>query len=142
MSGHIFNIQDDGTLVEMNEQEFENEDIFQTLLERYPNLLAGDQINSADPRRSNAINHYQVILTNTEKHRKELDKIGKPASDTLTQLAEESEFELKPLDNLRLSIENVEFLTDSMSELGDLVADAILKYLNMIEKFDAWLNSR
>ena len=51
MSGHIFNIQDDGTLVEMNEQEFENEDIFQTLLERYPNLLAGDQINSADPRR-------------------------------------------------------------------------------------------
>jgi hypothetical protein len=51
MSGHIFNIQDDGTLVEMNEQEFENEDIFQTLLEKYPNLLAGDQINSADPRR-------------------------------------------------------------------------------------------
>jgi len=51
MSGHIFNIQDDGTLVEMNEQPFENEDIFQTLLEKYPNLLAGDQINSGDPRR-------------------------------------------------------------------------------------------
>jgi len=51
MSGHIFNIQDDGTLVEMNEQQFENEDIFQTLLEQYPNLLAGDQINSGDPRR-------------------------------------------------------------------------------------------
>lgn len=51
MSGHIFNIQDDGTLVEMNEQPFANEDIFQTLLEQYPNLLAGDQINSDDPRR-------------------------------------------------------------------------------------------
>jgi len=51
MSGHIFNIQDDGTLVEMNEQQFENEDIFQSLLEQHPNLLAGDQINSADPRR-------------------------------------------------------------------------------------------
>ena len=51
MSGHIFNIQDDGTLVEMNEQPFENEDIFQTLIEQYPNLLAGDQISSGDPRR-------------------------------------------------------------------------------------------
>ncbi|MEO2035014.1 MAG: hypothetical protein ABGZ35_23275, partial [Planctomycetaceae bacterium] len=51
MSGHIFNIQDDATLVQMNEQQFENEDIFQTLLEQYPNLLAGDQINSDDPRR-------------------------------------------------------------------------------------------
>ena len=51
MSGHIFNIQDDGKLTEMNVQQFENEDIFQTLLQDYPNLLAGDQINSDDPRR-------------------------------------------------------------------------------------------
>jgi hypothetical protein len=51
MSGHIFNIQDDGKLVEMNEAPFSNEDIFQSLLEQYPNLLAGDQINSAEPRR-------------------------------------------------------------------------------------------
>ena len=50
MTGHIFNIQDDGTLIEMNEKQFENEDIFQSLLEQYPNLLAGDQINSSDPR--------------------------------------------------------------------------------------------
>ena len=51
MDGHIFNIQNDGTLVEMNEQRFENEDKFQSLLEQYPNLLAGDQINSSTPRR-------------------------------------------------------------------------------------------
>ena len=51
MAGHIFNIQDDGTLIEMNEQAFETENIFQTLLEKYPNLLAGDQINSTEPRR-------------------------------------------------------------------------------------------
>ena len=51
IGGHIFNIQDDGTLVEMNQKPFENEDIFQTLLEKYPNLLAGDQINSNNPRR-------------------------------------------------------------------------------------------
>jgi hypothetical protein len=51
MSGHIFNIQEDGTLIEMNEQLFETEDVFQSLLERYPNLLAGDQIDSGEPRR-------------------------------------------------------------------------------------------
>ena len=51
MTGHIFSIQNDGTLVEMNEAPFASEDIFQELLERYPNLLAGDQIDSSDPRR-------------------------------------------------------------------------------------------
>lgn len=51
MTGHIFNIQKNGTLIEMNEEPFENEDIFQTLLQDYPNLLAGDQINSDNPRR-------------------------------------------------------------------------------------------
>jgi len=51
MSGQIFNIQDDGRLVEMNEEPFANEDLFQELLEKYPNLLAGDQFDSASPRR-------------------------------------------------------------------------------------------
>lgn len=51
LSGHIFNLQKDGKLVEMDEQPFDNEDIFQELIERYPNLLAGDQINSTAPRR-------------------------------------------------------------------------------------------
>ncbi|MCO6043310.1 hypothetical protein NG895_05270, partial [Aeoliella sp. ICT_H6.2] len=47
----IFNLQDDGRLVEMNQQDFDTEDDFQTLLERYPDLLAGDQIRSDSPRR-------------------------------------------------------------------------------------------
>ncbi len=51
MSGQIFNIQDNGTLVEMNEQPFANEDLFQDLLAKYPNLLAGDQIDSSSPRK-------------------------------------------------------------------------------------------
>jgi hypothetical protein len=49
--GAIFLIQDNGQLMEMNEQEYDSEDILQTLLERYPNLLAGDQINNEAPRR-------------------------------------------------------------------------------------------
>ena len=51
MPGQVFNIHEDGTLVEMAEQQFANEDLFQELLARYPNLLAGDQIDSSSPRR-------------------------------------------------------------------------------------------
>ena len=51
MSSRIFNIQSDGRLIEMHQEPFLNEDAFQVLLEKYPNLLAGDQINSQSPRR-------------------------------------------------------------------------------------------
>ena len=49
--GGIFLIQSDGGLVEMTEEAYESEDVFQELLARYPNLLAGDQIDSSSPRR-------------------------------------------------------------------------------------------
>jgi hypothetical protein len=51
MSGAIFLIQDNGELMEMNEDGYNSEDVLQTLLAKYPNLLAGDQINSEAPRR-------------------------------------------------------------------------------------------
>ncbi|WP_442485145.1 hypothetical protein [Aeoliella sp. SH292] len=51
MKGKIFNIQDDGRLVEMSQEGFVSEDAFQTLLQDYPDLLAGDQIQSDSPRR-------------------------------------------------------------------------------------------
>ena len=51
MGGAIFLIQDNGQLMEMNEQEYDSEDLLQGLLAKYPNLLAGDQINSIEPRR-------------------------------------------------------------------------------------------
>lgn len=50
MSGVIFLIQDNGQLMEMHEKEYDSENLLQTLLARYPNLLAGDQINDAVPR--------------------------------------------------------------------------------------------
>ena len=50
--GSIFLIQEkEGRLVEMKEEAYESEDLLQKLLADYPNLLAGDQINSAEPRR-------------------------------------------------------------------------------------------
>lgn len=51
MSGGIFLIQDGGDLVEMREQPYDTEDVLQELLARYPNLLAGDQVDGAAPRR-------------------------------------------------------------------------------------------
>jgi hypothetical protein len=46
----VFLVNKDG-LVELREQPFATEDDLQSLLERYPNLMPGDQINSATPRR-------------------------------------------------------------------------------------------
>jgi len=48
--GSIYLIQDD-KLVEMNEEKYESEDLFQRLLAQYANLLAGDQIDAPTPRR-------------------------------------------------------------------------------------------
>ena len=50
MSGGIYLIQDNDRLVEMTEQAYATEDQLQELLEKYPNLLAGDRIDRAAPR--------------------------------------------------------------------------------------------
>jgi hypothetical protein len=47
----IFLIQPDGNLVEMKESEYDSEDLLQQLRAKYPSLLAGDQVESANPRR-------------------------------------------------------------------------------------------
>ena len=51
MTGGIFLIRDKGKLVEMTEKAYDSEDLLQKLLEDYPNLLAGDQIDKESPRR-------------------------------------------------------------------------------------------
>ena len=51
MGGGIFLIKDDETLIEMSEKEYDSEELLQELLAKYPNLLAGDQIDSENPRR-------------------------------------------------------------------------------------------
>src|SRR5215510_8587676 len=51
MSGGMYLIQDDGHLVEMTERAYDSEDLLQGLLATYPNLLAGDQMDRAAPRR-------------------------------------------------------------------------------------------
>jgi hypothetical protein len=51
MSGGIFLLQGEGKLVEMTEQPYDTEAVLQKLLADYPNLLAGDQMDAAAPRR-------------------------------------------------------------------------------------------
>ena len=51
MADKIFLIADDDTLTELVQEEYVNEDLLQTLLEKYPDLIPGDQINESDPRR-------------------------------------------------------------------------------------------
>ena len=51
MGSGIFVIQESGHLIEMSEAPYASEDVFQELLELYPNLIAGNQVNSASPRR-------------------------------------------------------------------------------------------
>jgi len=50
MSSVIFLIQGE-KLVELREEKYDSEDLFQEYLENYPKILAGDQINSENPRR-------------------------------------------------------------------------------------------
>lgn len=50
MSG-VFVLQNDNKLVEMNEQLYDSEDLLQGLLENYPSLLAGNQIDPDSPRK-------------------------------------------------------------------------------------------
>ena len=50
MAGVIFLIQGE-KLVELREEKYDSEKLFQKLLEDYPKILAGDQINSDNPRK-------------------------------------------------------------------------------------------
>lgn len=50
MNGHIFLINGANQLVELEEQPYDSENLLQTLLAQYPNLLAGDQVSNDEPR--------------------------------------------------------------------------------------------
>lgn len=49
--GGMYVIQDGGGLVEMSERPYDSENLLQELLAKYPNLMAGDQIDAEAPRR-------------------------------------------------------------------------------------------
>jgi hypothetical protein len=51
MANNIYLIQQDGKLRAMTEQPYSNEELLQKLLEDYPELLGGDQVDATAPRR-------------------------------------------------------------------------------------------
>ena len=51
MGSGMFMIRDDDQLVEMTETPYDSEDLLQALIEKYPSLMVGDQINPSAPRR-------------------------------------------------------------------------------------------
>lgn len=51
MSGVIYLMRGKSELIEMKEQGYDTEDLLQGYLADHPDLLAGDQINDAEPRR-------------------------------------------------------------------------------------------
>jgi hypothetical protein len=51
MAGSIFLLYRDESIAELRETPYENEDFFQSLIERCPNILAGDQIDPENPRK-------------------------------------------------------------------------------------------
>src|SRR5690554_1356713 len=51
MKDKIYILNNENKLIELNENDFVNEEQFQLLLEDYPNLISGSQINPDNPRR-------------------------------------------------------------------------------------------
>ncbi len=51
MTGQIYLLGDDAKLLEMHETPYDSESLLQELLAKYPNLLAGEQMDLATPRR-------------------------------------------------------------------------------------------
>ncbi len=58
MSG-MFLIHDNGDLVEMREAPYDSEDLLQSLIEKFPNLLAGEQIDASS--------HAETLATRVQR---------------------------------------------------------------------------
>jgi hypothetical protein len=57
----IFLLQEGNKLVEMEEMEYVSEDVLQDLIAKYPNLLAGDEMDENIPRRWLLVQREQVL---------------------------------------------------------------------------------
>ena len=64
VSGKIFLLQEGNKLVEMEEKEYVSEDILQDLIAKYPNLLAGDEMDVDVPRKWLLVQREQILPNN------------------------------------------------------------------------------
>ena len=76
MSSGIFLLQKNGALVEMNQKDYDSEDILQELLEKYPNLISGNLVDELNPRKWILISReLSVPDTETSQGRWSLDHL-------------------------------------------------------------------
>jgi hypothetical protein len=61
MDGKIFLLQEGNELIEMEEREYISEDVLQDLIAKYPNLLAGEQMDENNPRKWILVQREQVL---------------------------------------------------------------------------------
>ncbi len=61
MAKGIFAIRDDGTLVPLQEQPYDTEEQLQDLLEEYPDIIPGDQVDPEAPRRWRLIGREAAV---------------------------------------------------------------------------------
>lgn len=76
MSDRIYFVSDDETLRPMEATPYADEDLLQRLLEQYPDLLAGEQVDPDDPRRWLLVEREAGIAHDgDERHRWRLDHL-------------------------------------------------------------------
>lgn len=51
MSSGVFVIREDGSIEEMEQSEYQSEEILQELIAKHPNLIAGNLIDEKNPRK-------------------------------------------------------------------------------------------
>jgi hypothetical protein len=94
----IFIIDQDNKLQELNESEFEREDDFQKMLEEYPDLISGSQINPESPRKWLLISREYGISDNNETgNRWSIDHlfVDQDAIPTLVEVKRSSDTRLR-----------------------------------------------
>ncbi len=76
MTDRIFLVMEDSSLEAMDASPYENEDVFQELVEKYPDLLVGEQISPGIPRRWLLVKREMGIPDNEEgKNRWSIDHL-------------------------------------------------------------------
>lgn len=78
MSGGIYLLRGDDDLVEMNEAPYDSEDVLQTLLAKYPSLLAGGETTVLSEQDGAAPRTVKRHPYETEVHA--LDREAEPRS--------------------------------------------------------------
>lgn len=66
MTGRIYLLNDNSDLMAMEESPYDSEDLLQEMLANHPDLLAGEQINSDDPRRWLLISREMAVQGDEE----------------------------------------------------------------------------